>query len=136
MVLESEFLAFDGLAGLLDDLEDTKRRWRSLVRYDWLVANRVNAGFRRHRACLEAYGEAPLIASASSRYLGNARSSFGSAKTHTPAKQTRQDRTKIMGVRFTPEEYARLQSFFAAQGIPVATGVRMLALNHLRDHGG
>ena len=58
MVLEPEFLAFDGLAGILDDLEDTNRRRRSLVRYDWLVANRVNAGFRRHRAYIEAYGEA------------------------------------------------------------------------------
>ena len=58
MVLEPEFLSFDGLAGLLDDLEDTKRRRRSMVRYDWLVANRVNVGFRRHRAYLDAYGEA------------------------------------------------------------------------------
>ena len=57
------------------------------------------------------------------------------ASTRAPARQERLDRTKIMGVRFSPDEYARLKAFFEVQGIPTATGVRMLALNHLRDHG-
>ena len=58
LVLEPEYLAVDGLGGLLDDFEKILRKRRSTVRFDWLVANGVNAGFRRHGAYLDALGEA------------------------------------------------------------------------------
>ncbi|MGR3303317.1 MAG: ParA family protein [Candidatus Scalindua sp.] len=54
LVLEPEFLSVEGLGGLLDDIENVIRKRRSSVRYDWLVANRVHAGFARHRVYLEA----------------------------------------------------------------------------------
>jgi chromosome partitioning protein len=56
LVLEPEYLSVEGLGGLLDDIEAVIRKRRAQVRYDWLVANRVNAGFARHRAYLDALG--------------------------------------------------------------------------------
>jgi cellulose biosynthesis protein BcsQ len=58
LVMQPEFLSVDGLSGLLDDFKTVLKKRRSTVRYDWLVANGVNAGFRRHGAYLEALGEA------------------------------------------------------------------------------
>jgi len=57
LVLEPEFLSVEGLGGLLDDIEAVTRKRHAQVRYDWLVANRVNAGFARHRTYLDALGE-------------------------------------------------------------------------------
>jgi chromosome partitioning protein len=57
LVMQPEFLSVDGLSGLLDDLKTVLKKRRSNVRYDWLVANGVNAGFRRHGAYLDALGE-------------------------------------------------------------------------------
>ena len=54
LILEPEFLSIEGLSGLLDDIEDVIRKRRSSVRYDWLVANRVHAGFTRHKVYLDA----------------------------------------------------------------------------------
>ncbi len=51
------------------------------------------------------------------------------------SQQKTADRTKILGVRLSPDEYRRVRDFFEAQGVPAATGVRMILLNHLRDHG-
>jgi chromosome partitioning protein len=57
LVLEPEFLSVEGLGGLLDDIEAVIRKRHATVRYDWLVANRVNAGFARHKTYLGALGE-------------------------------------------------------------------------------
>src|SRR5271157_2730304 len=57
LVLEPEFLSVEGLGGLLDDLEAIIRDRRAQVRYNWLVANRVNISFARHRVYLGALGE-------------------------------------------------------------------------------
>ena len=57
LILEPEFLAVDGLGGLLDDISQVIKKRRSTVRYDWIVANGVNASFTRHRIYLEALGE-------------------------------------------------------------------------------
>lgn len=54
LVLEPEALAVEGLTGLLTDVEGIVRKRRARVRYDWIVANRVNASFARHKAYLEA----------------------------------------------------------------------------------
>ncbi len=56
LVLEPEFLSVEGLGGLLDDIEAVIRDRRAQVRYNWLVANRVNVGFARHRVYLGALG--------------------------------------------------------------------------------
>jgi chromosome partitioning protein len=57
LVLEPEFLSIEGLGGLLDDIEAVIRDRRAQVRYNWLVANRVNAGFARHKTYLAALEE-------------------------------------------------------------------------------
>ena len=57
LVLEPEFLSVEGLGGLLDDIEAVIRDRRAQVRYNWLVANRVNVSFARHRIYLGALGE-------------------------------------------------------------------------------
>lgn len=49
LILEPEFLSVDGLSGLLDDISQVIRKRRSTVRYDWIVINSENAGFRRHK---------------------------------------------------------------------------------------
>jgi len=54
LVLEPEFLSVEGLGGLLNDVEAVTRKRRARVRYDWLVANRVHAGFSRHKVYLGA----------------------------------------------------------------------------------
>lgn len=54
LVLEPEFLAVDGLSALLDDFETILKKRRSTVRFDWLIANGVNASYRRHGAYLDA----------------------------------------------------------------------------------
>jgi cellulose biosynthesis protein BcsQ len=57
LVLEPEFLSVEGLGGLLDDIEAVIRKRHATVRYDWLVANRVNAGFARHKTYLGALAD-------------------------------------------------------------------------------
>lgn len=54
LVLEPEYLSIEGLSGLLGDIESVIRKRRAQVRYDWLVANRVHAGFSRHKVYLGA----------------------------------------------------------------------------------
>jgi len=57
LVLEPEYLAVEGLGGLLEDIESAIRKRHAQVKFDWLVANRVNAGFARHKMYLTALGE-------------------------------------------------------------------------------
>jgi len=57
LVLEPEFLAVEGLGGLLEDVEAIIRDRRAQVRYDWLIANRVNVGFARHRVYMGSMNE-------------------------------------------------------------------------------
>ena len=54
LVVEPEYLSVDGLGGLLEDIQGVIRDRRARVRYDWLIANRVHAGFVRHRLYLDA----------------------------------------------------------------------------------
>ena len=57
LILEPEYLSVEGLGGLLDDIEEVIRKRHAQVRYNWLVANRVNAGFARHKTYLSALAE-------------------------------------------------------------------------------
>ena len=57
LILEPEYLSVEGLGGLLDDVEAVIRKRHAQVRYNWLVANRVNAGFARHKTYLSALKE-------------------------------------------------------------------------------
>ena len=53
-VLEPEALAVGGLNDLLSDIDEIKRKRRSLVVFDWIIVNRINRSFRRHAMYLDS----------------------------------------------------------------------------------